>query len=331
MKNDRVLKSVVLLQAVCMIVLALVVVFRVVLPPKADPQAPSSTPQDQEGSPPSDTDPPHDEPLAAKVGQEQITAKQLNEELRKQYGDQLLRTLMVRAATRQEAEAQGINVSEAELSEELESMMAGYEDEEDYFASMKEQLGLTPEGIREDSKYRLLLEKIAVRTTEVTEAEIDAYIADNQEQYAPRKQLHLAWIVLASEKDANELMRKLENGEDFDLMAKTYSLDANTAEAGGDIGFVEADDPFVDDAVLEAANGLAVGEVAGPIPVEQGEAIIRLLETRTEQLVSGDRLRDQVRKELALAKLNGLREVENSLLTKYHAVVLPEAANPASP
>ncbi|WP_308637058.1 peptidylprolyl isomerase [Paenibacillus silvisoli] len=331
MKNDRVLKSIVLLQALCMIVLALVVVFKVVLPPKADPQTPSSKPQDQEGGAPADSDGQQEESLAATVGQERITAQQLSDELRRQYGDQLLRTLMVRAATRQEAQAEDIAVTDAELNDELKAMMAGYEDEEHYYASMKEQLGLTPEGIREDTEYRLLLEQIAVRTASVTEAEIDAYIADNQDRFAPRKQLHLAWIVLATEKEADELLEKLEDGEDFGLMAKTYSLDADTADGGGDLGFIEADDPFVDEDVLAAANGLSVGEVTGPIPIEQGEAVIRLLETKTEQLVSESRLRDQARKELALNKLNSLREVENSLLRKYNATVKPGAVQPTSP
>ncbi|SFT28458.1 peptidylprolyl isomerase [Paenibacillus sp. BC26] len=316
MKNDRMLKSIVLIQAICMIILALVVVFRVLLPPKADPQAAVDNSQDQEGPAPAE------EPLAAKVGHEQITAKQLSDELQLQYGDQLLRTLMVRAATRQEAEAYGLSISDTEMNDELEAMMTGYESKEQYYATMKEQLGLTPEGIREDTEYRLLLEKIAVRSVEVTESEIDAYIADNKEQFAPRKQLHLAWIVLATEKDADDLLQQLESGEDFALMAKNYSIDTNTADGGGDLGFIETDDPFTDDAILEAANQLSVGEVTGPIEVEQGQAIIQLLETHTEDVPSESRVRDQVKRELALSKLNGLREVENSLLQKYNAEVL---------
>ncbi|SEP05201.1 peptidylprolyl isomerase [Paenibacillus sp. OV219] len=314
LKKDRVLRSIVLLQAVCMIIMAIVVVFRVLLPPKTVPQTEVDGGQLQ-GSTPSSAE----EPIAAKVGSEQITVKQLNEQLRKQYGDQLLRTLMVRAATKLEADAYGLQVTDQEIDDELAALMEGYEDEQHYYDAMKEQLGLTREALHEDTMYRLLLEKVAVRSVDVTDAEIDAYIADNKEQYAARTQLHLAWIVVPDTKSADDILDKLAGGEDFALMARTYSVDTDTAESGGDLGFIDADDPFADQAMLEAAGQLGVGEVSGPIAVESGQAIIQLLEKKTEEEMSGSRQREQARKDIALSKLNGLRPFEDQLLQKYDA------------
>ncbi|MNR53111.1 hypothetical protein D3C85_1730660 [compost metagenome] len=57
--------------------------------------------------------------------------------------------------------------------------MSGYEDEEHFYAAMKQQLALTPEAIEEDIQYRLLLEKIAIRSIDVTDSEIEAYIEGN--------------------------------------------------------------------------------------------------------------------------------------------------------
>ncbi|WP_219834763.1 peptidylprolyl isomerase [Paenibacillus sp. R14(2021)] len=318
MKKDRVLKRILLLQALCMLLLAFIVVYRVLLPPKSVPQVPAEGTQGLNEGPVEQPG-----PIAAKVGDEQITVKQLNDQLRLQYGDSVLRLLMVRAATRMDADAYGLQVSSAELSDELTSMMAGYDSEDQYYAAMKEQLGLTPDGIREDTKYRLLLEKIAVQTADVSEAEVDAYIADNEAEFAPQTQLRLSWIVLKSKKEAEQLLDKLKDGEDFALMAKTYSIDANTASGGGDLGDVDADDPFLDPNVLQAATQLAVGDITGPIAVEKGQAIIRLTEKKTEGRMSQDQIRDKARRELAMSKLNGQRSVEDTLLTKYNAVVIP--------
>lgn len=313
LKKDRVLRSIVLLQALCMIVMAIVVVFRVLLPPKAAPQ------RQIEDLQPGNTPPSAEEPIAATVGSEQITEKQLNEQLRMQYGDQLLRTLMVRAATRLEADAYGLQVTDQEIDDELSTMMAGYENEQQYYEAMKEQLGLTREGVREDAKYRLLLDKVAVRSVDVTDSEIDAYIADNKEQYASRSQLDLAWIVVPDKKTADEVMDKLAGGEDFALMAQTYSIDSDTSENGGDLGYIDADDPFIDQAVLAAAKQLSVGEVTGPIAVDKGQAIIQLVEKKTEQAVSDSLKREQARRDIALSKLNGLHSFEDQLLRKYDA------------
>ncbi|MFC5653364.1 peptidylprolyl isomerase [Paenibacillus solisilvae] len=317
MKKDQVLKSVVLLQAVCMIVLAVVVVTRVLSPPS------SAVPKDndpQDGADPSKVE----EKVAATVGTEQITNAELEEQLRGQYGDSVLRTLMVRAAIRLEARAYDLHVSADELSEELNRMMAGYEDKDQYYTTMKEQLGLTPEAIRKDTEYRLLLEKIAIRPIEVTESDVDAYISENEEQFAPQTQVRLAWIVLDNNSEAEDILHKLEDGEDFALMAKTYSRDEETAGDGGDLGLIDLKDEYVDPNVLQAAANLSIGESAGPIPVENGQAIIRLLEKHTTEALDERTIREDARKQLALMRANSLHDVEDELLAKYNAAIMPK-------
>ena len=221
-----------------------------------------------------------------------------------------------------DAQAYGLQVTAGELSEELASAMEGYDGEEQYFAAMKDQLGLTPDEIREDAKYRLLLEKIAVRTADVSAAEEDAYIADNEQEFAARTRLRISWILSETEQEANDVMQKLADGEDFALMAKTYSTDGDTADDGGDLGYIDADDPLADPDMLEAAKKLSVGETTGPITVDGGQAVIRLTEKQTEEQLDQQQMHDRARKEIAMAKLNGQRAIEDSLLAKYNAVVI---------
>jgi foldase protein PrsA len=318
MKKDQVLKSVVLLQALCMIVLAVVVVARVLAPP-AVPVGPKDN-DPQEGADPSKVE----EKIAALVGTEQITNAELEEKLSGQYRDSMLRTLMVRAAIRLEAQEYNLHVSADELSEELNVMMAGYEDKAHYYATMKEQLGLTPEAIRQDTEYRLLLEKIAIRPIEVTEADVDSYILENKDQFAPQTEIRLAWIVMDTKKEAEDILHKLEEGEDFALMAKTYSKDQETASTGGDLGLIDLKDEYLDPNILEAAANLTIGESAGPIPIDTGQAIIRLLEKHTTEALDKRSIRDMARKQLALTRANSLHDVEDELLAKYNATTMPK-------
>ncbi|MFC4812696.1 peptidylprolyl isomerase [Paenibacillus sp. GCM10023250] len=318
MKKDRVLQLIVLLQALCLIVMALLVVYRVLLPPKAEPQVPPGGAQGQKDAQPIEPD-----PVVARVGGEQITEKELSGRLREQYGDAVLRTLMVQAAIRLEAKAYGLSVADGEVDDELARMMAGYDGPESYYDAMKEQLSLSPDEIREDAKYRLLLEKIAVRTADVGDGEVEAYIADNPQEFAPHTQLRIAWILSKTEKDAEDVLQRLEDDEDFGLMAKTYSIDAVTAQDGGDLGYIDADDPLADPAMLAAAKELNVGDTTGPVKVREGYAVVRLTEKETDAQLDPQKIRDQALKEIALSKLNGQQAIEDGLLAKYHAAVLP--------
>lgn len=229
---------------------------------------------------------------------------------------------MVKAAVKMEAQASGLKVSSEELQAELVSMMKGYDGEGQYYAAMKEQLGLTPDQIREDAEERLLLGKIAVQIVNVTESEVDAYIAENDAQFVERTQLRVSWIKTATAKEAEDVLRRLEAGEDFALMANAYSIDSATAADGGDLGYMDADDPLVDQRVLEAANRLDVGQSTGPVEVDGGEAILKLTEKKTDRPLDEEQQRLQARTEIAFSKLDGQRAVEDRLLVKYDAVVV---------
>jgi foldase protein PrsA len=316
MKKDRVLRTVVILQGICMVVMAVVVVTRVLYPPleQGVPGADSAGGNPGEGA---DTG-----KIAAVVGNERITEAQLAGALRSQYGDIVLHMLMVRAAVRQEASADSLKVTPQELEDELQTDMEGYESEQQYYAEMKEQLGLTPEAVREDAEYRLLLEKIATRDIQVSDSEIDNYISDNKDRFAAKTQYRLSWILSDNKRDAEDVLGKLEAGEDFALMAKTYSTDPDTAASGGDLGLVDAEDPFADREMLKAAAKLDIGEIYGPVAVKNGQAIIRLDEKRPTESVPEQERREIARREVALSKAGSLHDLEEDLLAKYKATTV---------
>lgn len=312
MRKYEVLRAVVILQAVCMVVLTVVVVIKV-LPGNDRPLEKQTQVED-------DSEKSEGQQTVAKVGAATITAADLREQLYKQYGNTVLRTMMVRKAIDLEAEASELSVSSEELDRELEKMIEGYDSEKRYFEVMQEQLGMTKEQVLEDLRYKLLLEKIAIDSIEVSDAEVDKYIAEHSEEFTSRLQLHLQWILTESEKEANSVLQLLTDGEDFSMLARTYSIDSFTADAGGDLGLIDADDPFYNRDLLDTASRLQVAEMAGPIKVDGGFAVIRLLERQMTTTRTDRSLRDEVRKQLALERADSLTGVEDELLDKYEAV-----------
>lgn len=259
--------------------------------------------------------------VVGRVAGVDITREQLTEELLALYGEQTLRTLMLRIAAEREAEALGIVVTEAELERELRKMAEGYESEAEFYRVMREQLGLDRARVRQETRDRLLLEKLAMLTVTVTDEEIRKYWAEHAEEFGPRTEFRISRIVLASPSEAERVLARLERGEDFAALAKSLSLDPFTAESGGDLGWVAEDDPFVPAAVLEAAGRLEVGAITGPVKTEDGHEVIMLTGRRTIPAPDPEEVREEIRKRLALDKAPPMRELEDALLAKYGAEV----------
>ncbi|WP_379181618.1 peptidylprolyl isomerase [Paenibacillus sp. GCM10023252] len=316
------LKGIVILQAVCMIVLAVFVIMK--LMPAQDKLGPiggghtgeDEEPAGQQGSNESVSQ------LAAELEGGSVTMKELQDKLLEQYGGAVLRTMMLHRAIDQEAEAHGLQVDPKRLQDELTSMMEGYEDEDSFYAFMKDQLGFSPEDVREDIKYKLLLEQIAARSVQVTEEEVAEYRREHESEYGPKTQLGLEWIVTETKDEADQVLGLLADGEEFADVARSYSIDTYTKESGGSLGFVDEEDPFYAGELLDTASRLQTGEIAGPIATEDGYAIIRLAERRVTKGLQGTKLDDEIRRRLTLSKAQPLGQVEESLLNKYGARVI---------
>ncbi|EFM10864.1 PpiC-type peptidyl-prolyl cis-trans isomerase [Paenibacillus curdlanolyticus YK9] len=320
MKKDRMLRGLVSLQAVCMIVVAIVVTTHYV--PFLNKPKPA-----EGGTGGADELSREEGKVLAIIGGKPITEQDLTKELHRQYGASMLRTMMLHEAVKLEAAAQGLTVTAEQLSAELARTMEGYGSEAEYYEEMQEQLGLSREDVQADAEYRLLLEQIATRAITVTDDQIDEYLAEHASEFTGVTELKLRWILTGTRSDANDVIEKLSDGEDFALMAKTYSIDAFTSEQGGDLGYIEDNDPLVEAALLDATHSLDVGQVTGPVKTEGGYAIIRLDERREREGMALGQRREEARRQVSLEQARPLPEVEDELLRKYGE----DKRNPAAP
>jgi foldase protein PrsA len=286
----------------------------------SDPDSAPSPIVKESESPPSQTN--TNEDVVATIGEVSLSRDQLMQRLLSDYGAQTLRSMMLTEAVKKEAESLRIEVSEEELEQELTLMRQGYEDEDQYYAAMQEQLGMNREELREDTRYRLLLEKLSIRNVVVTDFEIDQYLEEHQEELQPKKQYQLSQIVVTKKEEAEKLLDQLVEGAEFSTLAKQYSEDDFTADSGGDLGWVEDHDPFEDPGVLEAAASLQVGGISGPIKTEQGYTLIQLNGRNTTNAKSEEAVRMEVRRQLALGKADSMSDMEQALLKKYQGLVL---------
>lgn len=143
----------------------------------------------------------------------------------------------------------------------------------------------------------------------VTEGELRQLYEQEVERYKGREERKAAHILIEvgakNDRDSakakiEEVLAKLDAGEDFAALAKTYSEDPGSAEAGGDLGYAQRG-AYVE-AFENALFALNVGETSPIIETEFGFHLIRLTDARTPEVPAFDDLTLQLEADLRFQK-----------------------------
>ncbi len=150
----------------------------------------------------------------------------------------------------------------------------------------------------------------------VEEPEITAFYNDNMDMFTQEEQVKASHILIRpagnngskedAKKRAEEVYRKVQQGEDFATLAKEYSEDPGSAAKGGDLGFFPRGrmvGPFED-----AAFGLKVGEVSEPVKTQFGYHIIKVTDHRDRKVQTLEEARDQIISKLKFEEASKLAE-----------------------
>jgi parvulin-like peptidyl-prolyl isomerase len=111
-------------------------------------------------------------------------------------------------------------------------------------------------------------------------------VADQLANEVPTRaeQVHAAHILVATRDAAQEVINRINEGEEFAAVASEVSTDTGTAGSGGDLGWFPRGimvDPFE-----EAAFSLEVDQVSEPIQTQFGWHVIKVLEKEEDRPVA---------------------------------------------
>lgn len=146
---------------------------------------------------------------------------------------------------------------------------------------------------------------------QISDEEINRYYNRHQNQFLVRKQIKASHILLGVDQDtpldADEkikekavgLLKRIEAGEDFEELAKTYS-DCPSSKRGGDLGYFGKGK--MDPEFERAAFALGIGEVSQVIKSSFGYHIIKVEDIKPEHIKPLDEVRDQIVRALKTEK-----------------------------
>ncbi|HWO76164.1 MAG TPA: peptidylprolyl isomerase [Bacillus sp. (in: firmicutes)] len=241
------------------------------------------------------------EEAVATVNGNEISEEELNDLLMNQYGASTLDSLINDKVIQLESEKQNVTVTDEEIDEELKIFIDSYGGEESFNTAL-ESSGITLDMVTSDIKTYLLTKKLMASDIEITEEEMQTYFEENKDMFAQAEQVQASHILVEDEATAQEVKEKLEAGEDFAALAKEYSTDTASAEAGGDLGFFgkgEMAEPFE-----EAAFSLEVNQISDPVKTEHGFHIIKVTDKQEAKEANYEESKEKIKDTLFDEKMN---------------------------
>jgi len=244
----------------------------------------------------------------------------------------------------QRAEKQGLMATDADVEAKFNELKAPYTQEE--FQKQLNARKMSVEDLkaqlRRDLSEAKLLNKEITSQINITDKDInDFYLANKASFNLSEPQIHMAQILVTPNPDPNvrnlknskaqneaeasrkirEIQERLQRGEDFAMVAQSYSEDTNSAPNGGDLGFIP-------DSALEKANvelrkmvmSLAPGAISPIVKTQEGYRIFKIIakESAGQRELNDPRVQQSIRETL-------LNRKDQLLKSAYYEVARNEA------
>ena len=244
----------------------------------------------------------------------------------------------------QRAEKAGLVATDADVDARLNELKSPYTKEE--FEKQLKQWGLTLDElkarIRKDESVKKLFNKDITSKINITDADVANFYKANRGSFnLPEPQVHMAQILVTPQPDPNvhnlkndkaknddEAKRKMQaletrlrQGEDFAMVAQSYSEDPATTPNGGDLGFLgeSALDKTSPD-LRKLVLSLQPGEMSPVIRTPEGYRILKMIskEPAGQRDLSDPRVQQSIRETL-------LGRKDQLLKTAYYEAARNEA------
>jgi len=155
----------------------------------------------------------------------------------------------------------------------------------------------------ETAKRKIVLRAFLDQKTAslISEADIKAEYEQWVKKMAGQEEIRARHILVANEKEADDLYDKIKDGSDFAKLAEEFSKDPATAGQGGDLGYFTQDKmvkPFA-----EAAFKLQKGEVSDPVESPFGWHVIKVEDRRPVTIPTLSEAHDGIAEQLQDKKL----------------------------
>lgn len=219
----------------------------------------------------------------ATVNGTEITAADLYEDMKEQYGLTALRAMIIEEVLK--ANVKDVEAIQKQADEEVQTQIDELGGEEMF----NQFLAYQKLGTIEQYKYQIfirdMLQELVEARLEITDEVIQEYYEND---YQPN--MEAQHILVDTEEEAKQVIERINNGEEFDAVAKEVSKDGSASNGGLLSPFTTGQMvPEFEEAVKSLKNGEMTQE---PVKSEFGYHVIKTLNNGEKQPL--DKIHDQV-------------------------------------
>ena len=186
-----------------------------------------------------------------------------NQEFLPALQEQVLDQIIQRTLLNQVASEDGVTVDPEDIDAEIAALQTQVEESGEFadWASFLAQSGLTEESVRPLMSDSLLVDAL-----------IERHGGPNTAEH-----VHASHILVETEETGQEVLDKLDEGEDFAELAAEYSTDPGSKDQGGDLGWFPRG--MMVPEFEETAFSLEAGEISDLVQTDFGYHIIQVHES----------------------------------------------------
>ncbi|MDD7756026.1 MAG: peptidylprolyl isomerase [Clostridiales bacterium] len=196
----------------------------------------------------------------------------------------------------QAAQEEGIKVKDFEVNEKFNNIKETIDENPAYKEKLKEA-GINEEFLKKQVKKDLVVSKYKenfLKDIKISDKEIKSYYESHKDEFKIQE-VRASQILISTLDDDNKqvskeekeklktkaekLLNKVNNGEEFNKLAKKYSDDKNSGKDGGDLGFFSKEDKNID--FTKEVFKLDKGKNATLIETSYGYHIVKITDKRT--------------------------------------------------
>ncbi|WP_456277123.1 peptidyl-prolyl cis-trans isomerase [Bacillus sp. AK128] len=236
--------------------------------------------------------------VVATIGDQNITQQEWLHQLEKLYGKETLKDIINHEVIYQLAEQYNITVSDEVVEQELAIIKAMYN-------SIDHEKISDEEDLKNQIEYNILLEEMLTRDVTIPAEDVQKFYDENQSLYDIPTTYHLSHIRVGTEEEAETVIKELDNGSNFSVLAMERSIDEFTSNQGGDLGYVTMESGYIPEEYEAVLSDLAKDEWKGPVKVGDEFAILFLHEVEEGKKYSFEDVKDHIHRQLALGQIEG--------------------------
>lgn len=224
----------------------------------------------------------------------------------RQIREQLIQYLVRRAQLAAEAKARGIEVSDEQIEQKRKLVLEQYfGGNEDLYRKQLEKNGVTEEQALADIEAMLIQEALfrnVANDVKVSDAEVRTHYRKNKQKYSLPAQREIRQILVKAEQRAlaASVADQLRAGASFEQLARRYSQDPRSRDAGGRL---ELSQGQASPALDRVAFSIRTHTVSDPIRTQFGWHVIEALgPVRPAKARPYDQVKEAIRAELLQRK-----------------------------